>query len=240
MHHRKGLRLRGRPMSELLAIVSRDADYYLMLSHILKEAGYRTTLVDIPSEAVPTAEERDAAAIIVDCQPGSQILSDIAFSLKERGLASEVTLIALVAEKTAYLDILKANVDESFTRPMRPERLLSYLHGAIGDSSDEARSRLLPIFDDMKLDAEGRRVLVRGTPINLSPIEFRLLSALMGDAGRVLSRTELIGIAWPQGAFVEPRTVDVHIGRLRRALRRALGRDVIRTVPKVGYAIDIA
>ncbi|KPH04888.1 response regulator transcription factor (plasmid) [Rhizobium acidisoli] len=226
-------------MSELLAIVSRDADYYLMLEHILKEGGYRTMLIDVPSEAVPTVEELDAAAIIVDCQPGSQILSDIAASLKERGLASEVTLIALVAEKTAYLDILKANVDESFTRPMRPERLLSYLHGAIGNSADNVRRRLLPIFDDMKLDTKGRRVLVRGTPINLSPIEFRLLSALMGDVGRVLSRVELIGIAWPQGAFVEPRTVDVHIGRLRRALKRALGRDVIRTVPKVGYAMNI-
>ncbi|EJZ20263.1 response regulator transcription factor [Rhizobium sp. Pop5] len=227
-------------MSELLAIVSRDADYYLMLEHILKEAGYRTMLVDIPSEAVATAEDRDAAAIIVDCQPGSPILADIASDLRERGRASDVTLIALVAEKAAYLDILKANVDESFSRPMRPARLLSYLHGAIGNSSSERTSRPVAIFDDMKLDAGGRRVLVRGAPVNLSPIDFHLLSALMGDAGRVLSRAELIGAAWPKNAFVEPRTVDVHIGRLRRALRRALGRDVIRTVPKVGYAIDIA
>lgn len=225
-------------MSELLAIVSQDADYYLMLSYILKGAGYRTMLVDISSEAVTTAEEREAAAIIVDCQPGSRILTDFASGLKERGLTSDVTLIALVAEKAAYLDILKANVDESFTRPLPPERLLSYLHGIIGNSSDEATGRLVSIFEDMTLDTGGRRVLVRGTPVNLSPIEFRLLSALMGDAGRVLSRTELITVAWPQGAFVEPRTVDVHIGRLRRALKRALGRDVIRTVPKIGYAID--
>ena len=227
-------------MSELLAIVSRDADYYLMLEHILKVAGYRTMLVDISSEAIATAEEHDAAAIIVDCQPGSPILAEIASGLKERGLASDITLIALVAEKAAYLDILKANVDESFTRPMRPERLLSYLHAAIGNSSNETTSRPVPIFDDMKLDAGGRRVLVRGAPVNLSPIEFHLLSALMGGAGRVLSRAELIVAAWPKNAFVEPRTVDVHIGRLRRALRRALGRDVIRTVPKIGYAIDIA
>ncbi|MCW0019245.1 response regulator transcription factor [Rhizobium sp. BT-226] len=227
-------------MSELLAIVSQDADYYLMLSYILKGAGYRTMLVDIPSEAVATAVERDAVAIIVDCQPGSHILADIASGLKERELASVVTLIALVAEKAAYLDILKANVDESFTRPMPPERLLSYLHGAIGSSSDGTHGRLGPIFDDMKLDVSGRRVLVRGMPVNLSPIEFRLLSALMGEAGRVLSRAELIAVAWPKTAFVEPRTVDVHIGRLRRALRRALGRDVIRTVPKEGYAIDVA
>ncbi|MFW8586713.1 winged helix-turn-helix transcriptional regulator [Rhizobium beringeri] len=226
-------------MSALLAIVSRDADYYLMLSYILRGAGYRTVLVDIPNEAVAIAEELDAAAIIVDCQPGSQILADIASGLKERGLAGNVTLIALVAERAAYLDILKANVDESFTRPMPPERLLSYLHGEIGNSSGEASGRLVPIFDDMKLDVSGRRVLVRGMPVNLSPIEFRLLSALMGDAGRVLSRAELISVAWPKSAFVEPRTVDVHIGRLRRALRRALGRDVIRTVPKEGYAIDV-
>lgn len=226
-------------MSELLAIVSQDADYYLMLSYILKGAGYRTMLVDVPSEAVATAEERNAAAIIVDCQPGSQILADIASGLKERGLTSDVTLMALVAERAAYLDILKADVDESFTRPMPPERLLSYLHGTIGNTSGEATSRLAPIFDDMKLDVSGRRVLVRGMPVNLSPIEFRLLRALMGDAGRVLSRAELIAVAWPKSAFVEPRTVDVHIGRLRRALRRALGRDVIRTVPKEGYAIDI-
>jgi two-component system phosphate regulon response regulator PhoB len=92
----------------------------------------------------------------------------------------------------------------------------------------------------VKLDVSSRRVLVRGTPVNLSPIEFRLLSALVGDAGRVLSRAELIAAAWPQPVFVEPRTVDVHIGRLRRALKRVLGRDVIRTVPKEGYAFDIS
>ncbi|SCB62268.1 two-component system, OmpR family, phosphate regulon response regulator PhoB [Rhizobium aethiopicum] len=227
-------------MSELLAIVSQDADYFLMLSHILEEAGYTTILIDVPSEVVPAAAELDTAAIIVDCQPGSQILADIASSLKERGLASEVILIALVAEKTAYLDILKANVDESFTRPMRPQRLLSYLNSVIGVSPDKTPGRLLKMFDDMKLDAGGRRVLVRGEPVNLSPIEFRLLSALMDNAGRVLSRAELIDIAWPQTAFVEPRTVDVHIGRLRRTLKHVLGRDVIRTVPKVGYAIDVA
>ena len=226
-------------MSALLAIVSRDADYYLMLSYILRGAGYRTVLVDIPNEAVMTAAERGAAAIIVDCQPGSQVLTDIASGLAEKGLAENLTLIALVAEKAAYLNILKADVDESFARPLPPERLLSYLHDKIGNSSDEMPSHLVPIFDDMKLDVGGRRVLVRGMPVNLSPIEFRLLSALMGDAGRVLSRTELIAVAWPKSAFVKPRTVDVHIGRLRRALKRALGRDVIRTVPKEGYAIDI-
>ncbi|MBB3137030.1 two-component system phosphate regulon response regulator PhoB [Rhizobium pisi] len=226
-------------MSALLAIVSRDADYYLMLSYILRGAGYRTVLVDIPNEAVMTAAERGAAAIIVDCQPGSQVLTDIASGLAEKGLAENLTLIALVAEKAAYLNILKADVDESFARPLPPDRLLSYLHDKIGNSSDEMPSHLVPIFDDMKLDVGGRRVLVRGMPVNLSPIEFRLLSALMGDAGRVLSRTELIAVAWPKSAFVEPRTVDVHIGRLRRALKRALGRDVIRTVPKEGYAIDI-
>lgn len=226
-------------MSALLAIVSRDADYYLMLSYILRRAGYRTVLVDIPNEAVTTAEERGAAAIIVDCQPGSQVLTDIASELAEKGLADNLILIALVAEKAAYLNILKADVDESFARPLPPERLLSYLHDKIGNSSDETPGHLVPIFDDMKLDVGGRRVLVRGMPVNLSPIEFRLLSALMGDAGRVLSRAELIAVAWPKAAFVEPRTVDVHIGRLRRALRRALGRDVIRTVPKEGYAIDV-
>ncbi|MDR9774728.1 winged-helix domain-containing protein [Rhizobium hidalgonense] len=226
-------------MTELLVIVSRDADYYLMLSYILKEAGYRAMLVDVPSEAVAIAEESEAAAIIVDCQPGSQILANIASGLKERELTSDITLIALVAEKAAYLDILKANVDESFTRPMPPERLLTYLHGAIGNPLDELAKRPVPMFDEMRLDAGARRVLVRGAPVNLSPIEFRLLSALMNDAGRVFSRAELIDIAWPKRAFVEPRTVDVHIGRLRRALKRALGRDVIRTVPKVGYAIDV-
>ncbi|MBB4584128.1 DNA-binding response OmpR family regulator, partial [Rhizobium aethiopicum] len=152
-------------MSELLIIVSQDADYYLMLSHILEEAGYTPILIDVPSEAVPAAAERDAAAIIVDCQPGSQILADIAFSLKEK--ASGVILIALVAEKTAYLDILKANVDESFTRPMRPQRLLSYLNSVIGGSSDKTSGTLVGMFDDMKLDAGGRRVLVRGEPVNL-------------------------------------------------------------------------
>jgi two-component system phosphate regulon response regulator PhoB len=88
----------------------------------------------------------------------------------------------------------------------------------------------------MQLDS--MRVECNGMDVQLSPIEFRLLQHFLQKPGYVFSREALIEAAWPQGTFVEPRTVDVHVGRLRRAMRGVLSRDIIRTVRAIGYALD--
>jgi two-component system, OmpR family, phosphate regulon response regulator PhoB len=91
---------------------------------------------------------------------------------------------------------------------------------------------------DLVLDRRSKRVRRSNRDVNLSPTEFRLLEQLMRNPGRVYSRSQLLDTVWGRDAFVDERTVDVHVGRLRKALRRGKEPDPIRTVRATGYAFD--
>ena len=93
-------------------------------------------------------------------------------------------------------------------------------------------------FGDLSLDRETRRVHRGGREIHLGPTEFRLLDCLMQRPGRVYDREQLLDLVWGRDVYVEIRTVDVHIGRLRKALNRKGEPDPIRTVRAAGYALD--
>ena len=92
-------------------------------------------------------------------------------------------------------------------------------------------------YDDITLDAETNRVNRAGQALKLGPTEFRLLAALMEKPGRVWSREQLLDRVWGRDIFVDTRTVDVHVGRLRKALMALGGNDPLRTVRGAGYAI---
>jgi two-component system phosphate regulon response regulator PhoB len=94
-------------------------------------------------------------------------------------------------------------------------------------------------FHDLTIDLAAHRVQRAGRPIHLGPTEYRLLEFLMQHPGRVFSREELLDAVWGRDIHVEPRTVDVHIRRLRRAINREDEIDLVRTVRAAGYALDV-
>ena len=94
-------------------------------------------------------------------------------------------------------------------------------------------------YADVELDPRGYRVRRGGRDIHLSPIEFRMLRHLLQNPEQVFTRDDLIGAAWQQNVYVGPRTVDVHVGILRRALKTGSESDLIRTVRSVGYALAV-
>ena len=93
------------------------------------------------------------------------------------------------------------------------------------------------VYEDIELDAETHRVTRGGRPLKLGPTEFRLLATLMEKPGRVWSREQLLDRVWGRDIYVDTRTVDVHIGRLRKALMQQGGNDPLRTVRGAGYAL---
>ncbi|APO79509.1 response regulator CheY-like domain-containing protein (plasmid) [Rhizobium etli 8C-3] len=226
-------------MKPCIAILSTDADYYLMLSYVLDASGYETVLTDELDAALALIAGSKIVALLVDCQPESSLLSDLSSRLRAPDIESDVPVVALVSAGVRYIEILKAEVDESFIRPLKPERLLSYLHQRLNESGVAVSRPAYAGASDLRLDADARRALANEKPVALSPIEFRILSTLMSAPGRVFGRPELIEAVWPQANFVDPRTVDVHVARLRRSLHDALGREVIRTVRGQGYAVDV-
>ncbi len=225
-------------MKPLVLIGSCDADFYLLINHILEADGFRTLLTDNAKECVELARSEPVFAVVLDCHQDCDRAARMCASLKEDDATISIPVVALVAPgaQTLYVELLKAQIDEAFLRPMAPSRLLAFLQNLAQRKWDRA-SHVLE-FGDLTMQLDTRRVRCAGQKVHLGPIEFRLLRHFMENPGYVFSRDELISAVWPQDAYVDPRTVDVHVGRLRRSLSKVLGENIIRTVRSVGYALN--
>ena len=231
-------------MTDLVMIHSKDPDFYMLMSHILAAAGYRTSLAE--NFAVISGSEISAIiAVLVDTSDNIDEVTAFCDALKVNLSTARLPLLALIRARheQSYLRLLKAGIDEGFVRPVSPERILSYLRGI---SRSSANSRVSPTslrpvlrFGDIEVDEQTRLVRCNASSAQLSPIEFRLLKPLLEIPGRVLSRDDLIDMAWPAKHHVNARTVDVHIAKLRRALEKIIGRPVIRTIRSNGYVADL-
>lgn len=152
-----------------------------------------------------------------------------------------MSIIVLAAEDdpTREQEFLEAGADKYLSRPYSPATLMASI-GTIWRNSNRvpALQQELLTFRDLELDVTRHRVRRNGCTIHLGPTEFRLLHQFMKHPHRVYSRDELQNAAWPRAVHIGPRTVDVHVGRLRAALKQAGSHDLIRTVRSVGYALS--
>ena len=133
---------------------------------------------------------------------------------------------------------LEAGADDYVVKPFSPAELIARINGLLRRSSTVQDGGVL-IYDDLELSVLTHKVRRSGRAIHLGPTEFKLLRTLMERPERVFSREQLLDKAWGHGIYVEDRTVDVHIRRLRRALNADGKPDLIRTVRAEGYALDI-
>ncbi|TKT75667.1 response regulator transcription factor [Aquamicrobium sp. LC103] len=231
-------------MKPLIFVCSQDAWSYLVFSHILKADGFEVELAQDADEVIALAAEKAAAAIILDCGTDLPEAPDICKRLKGEAVTEDIPIIASLPGDLAdkHMELLKAGVAQSFVRPFDPGQLLSYLRMAVypGEGTSPVSKMLDDVFrfDKLELFPRKHRVRYDGKEVALRQLEFRLLCVMMLDPGKVFGRDELIETAWPDNIHVELRTVDVHIGRLRHALVKATGKNMIRTVRSAGYALD--
>ena len=228
-------------MKPTILISSQDPDFFLIFGHILDTDGFSSELVSDRAETSRLALERRPAAIILDCQPNDFVVWSICAQLKQDPALADIPVVALLAKDAqTYLELLKAGVDEVFQRPFAPLRLLTYLRSKRADSDHKngAKPGRLLRHSGLELSQETHRVHFGGDEIRLPPIEYKLLQHLMNAPEKVFSREELIEAAWPDNASADARSVDVHIGRLRKALKTATGQNLIRTVRTAGYALE--
>ncbi|MCA1443780.1 winged helix-turn-helix domain-containing protein [Ensifer sp. IC4062] len=140
-----------------------------------------------------------------------------------------------------FIELLKAGIDENFVRPIAPAKLLAVLRDRIPPRPDEQRREsggAILAYAGIELNILRHSVKRFGKAIQLGPIEFRLLQFLLDNRGQACSRAQLIEAAWPERRYVDAKTVNVHIGRLRKALHVVGRPDVIRTVRSSGYMLD--
>jgi len=158
--------------------------------------------------------------------------------LKARAETRQIPVIMLSArsEEPDRIRGLETGADDYVIKPYSVAELLARIRANLRRARPSTVGVVLE-YDDIRLDAETHRVTRSGKELSLGPTEFRLLATLMERPGRVLSREQLLDRVWGRDIHVETRTVDVHIGRLRKALCRHGGDDPLRTVRGAGYAL---
>jgi two-component system, OmpR family, phosphate regulon response regulator PhoB len=132
---------------------------------------------------------------------------------------------------------LATGADDYIVKPFSVPELLARIRALLRRSKPERVAAMLSA-GDIELDRDTKRVSRSGREVPLGPTEFRLLEFLLENPGRVFSREQLLDQVWGRDVYVDERTVDVHVGRLRKALNRGRMPDPIRTVRRAGYALD--
>jgi two-component system phosphate regulon response regulator PhoB len=166
---------------------------------------------------------------------------DVCRQLRRRPETRNTPIIMLTArgEEGDRIRGLNSGADDYMTKPFSPRELVARVRAVLRRARPALSEEKLT-FGDIVMDLAAHRVTRGGQHIHLGPTEFRLLRYLLEHPGRVFSREQLLDAVWGSDVYVEPRTVDVHIRRLRRALNASSAADPIRTVRSAGYAIDDA
>lgn len=222
----------------LVLVGVEDVDFYLLLDHVLKADDFATLLASDLEETLELAAGRTPDIILLDCRPQSYPAAETCSRLKQDPQTKHIPVIALISPgaERDHVRLMKSGVNDSFSRPIVPAKLVEHLRATLGAARPVAKKGLVR-YADIEMCLGTYRVRRDGQDVHLSPIEFRLLRHLLQNPEQAITRDELAGAAWREGVYVSPRTVDVHMGRLRKALKSVSHNDLIRTVRSIGYAL---
>ncbi len=226
-------------MTPRILIVEDEEALTLLLRYNLEAAGYEVETVARGDEAEMRLKEHVPDLVILDWMlPG---LSGIELCRRLRASPGTKTLpvIMLTArgEESERVRGLSTGADDYVVKPFSVPELIARVSALLRRSSPERIADVLA-FGDIAIDREKKRVSRGGRAVDLGPTEYRLLEFLMERPGRVFSREQLLDGVWGSDIYIDERTVDVHVGRLRKALNRGEETDPIRTVRGSGYALD--
>jgi two-component system phosphate regulon response regulator PhoB len=225
--------------SPRILIVEDEEALTLLLRYNLEAAGYEVDTVARGDDADVRFKERPPDLVILDWMlPGLSGI-EICRRLRARPDTRQLPIIMLTArgEESERVRGLSTGADDYIVKPFSVPELLARVSALLRRSSPERIADILA-YGELELDREKKRVSRNGHAIDLGPTEFRLLEFLMERPGRVFSREQLLDGVWGRDVYIDERTVDVHVGRLRKALNRGHLDDPIRTVRGAGYALD--
>jgi two-component system phosphate regulon response regulator PhoB len=209
-----------------------------VLVYNLESEGFAVDKAATGDEALALVDEATPDLILLDWMlPGVSGI-EICRQLKMRPATRNVPVIMMSARTEAVDRVrgLETGADDYVVKPYSVVELMARIRTQLRRTRPAAIGERLE-FGDITLDAETHKVYRDGKELKLGPTEFRLLSTFMEKPGRVFSRDQLLDRIWGRDIYVDTRTVDVHIGRLRKALLRYGGDDPLRTVRGTGYAL---
>ena len=227
-------------MTPYILVVEDEDSLATLLSYNLEKEGYRVGLAGDGEEALLQIDEQLPDLVVLDWMLPKVSGVEVCRRLRTRSETRNLPIIMLTArgEETDRIRGLDTGADDYIVKPFSMSELAARIRAVLrrirpGLADDRIR------HGDLVIDRAAHRVRRGAREVHLGPTEFRLLDYLMQHPGRVFSREQLLDAVWGSDVYVEARTVDVHIGRLRKALNEGAGEDPIRTVRSAGYSLDV-
>ncbi len=222
-----------------ILVVEDEQSLALLLAYNLEAEGYTVERAERGDEAELRLAEAPPDLLILDWMlPGVSGL-ELCRRLRAREVTRTLPVIMLTArgEEAERVRGLSVGADDYVVKPFSVPELMARVRSLLRRARPERLASRLSA-GDLDLDRETRRVRRAGREVHLGPTEFRLLEFLMERPGRVFSRAQLLDGVWGLAIEIDERTVDVHVGRLRKSLSRGREIDPLRTVRGAGYAFD--
>jgi two-component system phosphate regulon response regulator PhoB len=226
-------------MKARILIVEDEEPLTMLLRYNLEAEGYAVETAARGDEAEIKLSENPPDLVVLDWMlPGLSGI-ELCRRLRARPDTARLPIIMLTArgEEGERVRGLAIGADDYIVKPFSLPELIARIGALLRRAAPERVASVLTA-GDIELDREKRRVSRAGREIPLGPTEFRLLEFLMQSPGRVFSREQLLDGVWGRDVYIDERTVDVHVGRLRKALNRGHASDPIRTVRGSGYSLD--
>jgi|TARA_B100001741_G_scaffold300929_1_gene288662 two-component system phosphate regulon response regulator PhoB len=227
-------------MTPLILVVEDEVPLAELLSYNLKKEGFRTTLAMNGEDALSTVLVEPPDLAVIDWMLPEMSGIEVCREIRAQPETKRMPIILLTArgEESDKILGLEAGADDYVIKPYSPRELIARVRALLRRGGINSEGHIKE-YADILINLETHRVTRGKDNVPLSPTGFKLLQTLMERPTHVFSRERLLGRVWGGDVFVEPRTVDVHIRRLRKALNTFGQEDVIRTVRGAGYSIDI-
>jgi len=226
-------------MKPYVLIVEDEDALATLLEYNFDKEGYETAIAMDGEEALLLASERAPDLIVLDWMLPKLSGVEVCRRLRRRKETSKTPVIMLTArsDETDRITGLDFGADDYMIKPFSMPELFARTRALMRRAKPSLLQDIIRV-GDIEVDSQAFRVKRDDESIHLGPTEFRLLDHFVRHPGRVFSREQLLDAVWGRDVYVEARTVDVHIGRLRKALKKSGKPDPIRTVRSAGYAFE--
>jgi two-component system, OmpR family, phosphate regulon response regulator PhoB len=226
-------------MPARILVIEDDPSIVTLLDYNLAAAGFEVVASPSAEDGEMLLAEQLFDLVILDWMLPDRSGIELCARLRRAGKAPQVPIMMLTArgEEADRVRGLATGADDYVTKPFSVPELLARVKALLRRASPARVSEVLSV-GDITLDRAAHRVVRSGREVPLGPTEYRLLEVLLENTGRVLSRNQILDRVWGTTAEIDERTIDVHIGRLRKGLIRGDERDPIRTVRGTGYVLE--
>ncbi len=223
-----------------ILIVEDEAALVTLLRYNLEKQGFRVEDAGDGGEALTRIAETPPDLVLLDWMLPTMSGIEVCRQIRRRPATRTLPVIMLTAraEEQDAVRGLDTGADDYITKPFSTEALIARIR-ALLRRAGTVPTKVKLNFHDISLDPASHRVQRNGRTLHLGPTEFRLLEFFLRHPKRVFSREDVLNAVWGRDIHVEPRTVDVHIRRLRKAINGPGEIDIVRTIRAAGYALDL-